>query len=122
MPGGCWLAAAAIRAEDSNDDCQRTATDTQSAGAAPPRQNCFGPIRSTEKSPPRTNHSSARPSNAASARKSRSTRRIGTADGLHQPTSFFRSIATLVIAAITQSAVSKSTIPTVAVNNPLMRL
>ena len=38
-----------------------------------------------------------------------------------KPTSFFRSIATFVIAAITHSPVSTSTIATVAVSNPLMR-
>src|SRR5882672_7759994 len=64
----------------------------------------------------------ARPSNAASARKSRSTRRTDPPMAFIKPTSFFRSIATLVIAAITHSPVSTSTIATVAVNNPLMRL
>ncbi len=64
----------------------------------------------------------ASPSNAASARNSRSTRRIEPPIAFIKPTSFFRSMATLVIAAITHSPVSTSTIPTVAVNNPLMRL
>src|SRR5260370_857495 len=64
----------------------------------------------------------ARPSNAASAKKSRSTRRIEPPIAFIKPTSIFRSIATLVIAAITHSPLSSSTIPTVAVNNPLIRL
>ena len=60
----------------------------------------------------------ARPSSAASARNSRSTRRIEPPMAFIKPTSIFRSIATLVIAAITQSPVSSSTIPTVAVQHP----
>src|SRR5439155_6565493 len=64
----------------------------------------------------------ASPSNAASARKSRSTRRIDPPIAFINPTSIFRSIATLVIAAITQSPVSSNTIATVAVSSPLIRL
>src|SRR6266852_1570390 len=64
----------------------------------------------------------ASPSNAASARKSRNTRRIEPPMAFINPTSFLRSIATLVIAAITQRPVSTNTIPTVAVSSPLMRL
>src|SRR5437660_1245323 len=63
----------------------------------------------------------ASPSNAASAKKSRSTRRIEPPIAFIKPTSIFRSIATLVIAAITHSPVSSNTIATVAVSNPLMR-
>src|SRR5438309_1980275 len=62
------------------------------------------------------------PSRAASARKSRSTRRIDPPIAFINPTSIFRSIATLVIAAITQSPVSSNTIATVAVSSPLIRL
>src|SRR5467141_1022014 len=64
----------------------------------------------------------ARPSNAASARKSRSTRRTEPPMAFIKPTSFLRSIATLVIAAITQRPVRMSTIATVAVSTPLIRL
>src|SRR5205807_6951579 len=47
----------------------------------------------------------ARPSNAASARKRRTTRRVAPPIAFIKPTSILRSMATLVIAAITQSAV-----------------
>jgi len=50
-------------------------------------------------------------------REKAAARGVLNRDGLHQTDVVLRSIATLVIAAITQSAVSKSTIPTVAVNN-----
>src|SRR5205814_9297733 len=64
----------------------------------------------------------ASPSNAATARNSRSTRLIDPPIAFIKPTSIFRPIATLVIAAITQSPVSSNTIATVAVSNPLIRL
>src|SRR5256885_14979706 len=64
----------------------------------------------------------ASPSNAASARKSRSTRRIEPPIAFINPTSIFRSIARLVIAAITHSPVRNNTIATAAVSNPLIRL
>src|SRR5437660_3882708 len=64
----------------------------------------------------------ASPSSAASARKSRSTRRIEPPIAFIKPTSILRSIATLVIAAITHSPVSNSTIATVAVRIPLIRM
>src|SRR3989441_3573549 len=64
----------------------------------------------------------ASPNSAASARNSRSTRRVAPPMAFIKPTSIFRSIATFVIAAITHSPVSNSTMPTVAVSNPLMRL
>src|SRR5260370_12354454 len=64
----------------------------------------------------------ASPISAASARNSRSTRRVAPPMAFIKPTSIFRSIATFVIAAITHSPVSNSTMPTVAVSNPLMRL
>src|SRR5271169_2138878 len=64
----------------------------------------------------------ASPSSAASIIKSRKTRRVAPPIAFINPTSFLRSIATLVIAAITHKPVSKRTITTVAVNNPLMRL
>src|SRR5260221_365162 len=63
-----------------------------------------------------------RPRSAASARNSRSTRRVAPPIAFIKPTSFRRSIATLVIAAITHNAVSTSTSPTVADRMPLMRL
>src|SRR5260370_11108156 len=62
----------------------------------------------------------ASPSNAASARKSRSTRRTEPPIAFIRPTSFLRSMATLVIAAITQTPVSTSPINTVPVTNPLI--
>src|SRR5690242_1761397 len=52
----------------------------------------------------------ASPSRAASARNSRSTRRMEPPMAFIKPTSIFRSIATLVIAAITHSPVSSNTI------------
>src|SRR5262252_5584900 len=62
------------------------------------------------------------PKSAASARKSRTTRCVAPPIAFIRPTSILRSIATLVIATITQSAVSSRTIPTVAVSSPPMRL
>src|ERR1700730_4476205 len=59
---------------------------------------------------------------AASARKRRSTRRVAPPMAFINPTSLRRSIATLVIAAITQSPVSTSTSATVADRMPLIRL
>src|SRR6266576_2341889 len=64
----------------------------------------------------------ARPSSAASARNSRTTRRVAPPMAFIKPTSILRSMATLVIAAMTHSAVNSSTMPTVAVSRPLMRL
>src|SRR5580704_5730430 len=64
----------------------------------------------------------ARPSSAASIIKSRKTRRVAPPIAFIKPTSFLRSIATLVIAAMTQRPVSRRTIATVAVSTPLMRL
>ena len=64
----------------------------------------------------------AKPSNAASVRNSRTTLCVAPPIAFIKPTSILRSIATLVIAAITHSAVSSNTMPTVAVSNPLMRL
>ena len=63
-----------------------------------------------------------RPSNAASARKRRRTRRVAPPMAFMRPTSFLRSMATLVMAAITQSVVRIRTTTTVAVSRPLMRL
>ena len=60
----------------------------------------------------------ASPSSAASARNNRITRRTDPPIAFINPTSFFRSIATLVIAAITHSTVSISTTATVAVSIP----
>src|SRR5262249_33977437 len=62
------------------------------------------------------------PSSAASATKICITRRVGPPMAFIRPTSFLRSIAALVIPAITHSAVSRSTSATVAVSRPLMRL
>ena len=58
---------------------------------------------------------------AASARKSLSTRRVAPPIAFMRPTSFLRSIATLVMAAITQSVVSTRTTTTVALSRPRMR-
>src|SRR5277367_4581853 len=63
----------------------------------------------------------AKPSSAASIIKRRKTRRVAPPIAFIRPTSFLRSIATFVIAAITQSPVSTKTIATVAVNSPLTR-
>src|SRR5260370_5139696 len=63
-----------------------------------------------------------RPRRAASARNSRRTRRVAPPMAFIKPTSFLRSMATLVMAAMTQSAVSTSTSATVADKMPLIRL
>src|SRR5580704_5474271 len=63
----------------------------------------------------------AKPSNAASARKRRKTRRVAPPMAFIRPTSFLRSIATLVIATITQSAVSTRTVPIVKFRTPEIR-
>src|SRR5712675_1266811 len=64
----------------------------------------------------------AKPRSAASARKRRNTRRVAPPIAFIKPTSLRRSMATLVIAAITQSVVRTSTSATVAERMPLIRL
>src|SRR6266481_1928804 len=62
------------------------------------------------------------PIRIASARNSRTTRRTEPPMAFIKPTSFLRSIATLLMPAITQSEVSSNTMITVLVSSPLMRL
>src|SRR5258707_4778429 len=62
------------------------------------------------------------PIRIASARNSLTTRRTLPPIAFIKPTSFLRSIATLLIPAMTHSEVRKSTMTTVVVSRPLMRL
>src|SRR5258706_9882820 len=62
------------------------------------------------------------PIRIASAKNSRTTRRTEPPIAFINPTSFLRSIATLLMPAITQSEVRSSTMITVVVSSPLMRL
>src|SRR5208282_3697864 len=62
------------------------------------------------------------PMRMASARNSRTTRRTDPPMAFIRPTSFLRSMATLLMPAITQSEVKMSTRITVAESRPLMRL
>src|SRR6266436_853037 len=94
---------------------------TISRGCAATPKTCL-PSQMERKMPaPAPIRPPAKPSSAASARKRRNTRRVAPPMAFIKPTSFLRSIATLVIAAITQSAVSTRTVPIVKFRTPEMR-